>query len=41
MPWAVADRLVDGSASLGPRDAGRIEVEVVGAVGGSFELAVT
>jgi hypothetical protein len=40
MPWAVAECLVDGSAALGSRDAGRIEVKVVGADGGSFELAV-
>jgi hypothetical protein len=40
MPWAVAECLVDGSASLSSRDAGRIEVRVVGADGGSFELAV-
>jgi hypothetical protein len=40
MPWAVAEYLVDGSASLSSRDAGRIEVSVVGADGGSFELAV-
>lgn len=40
MPWAVAECLLDGSASLSAADAGSIRVRVVGADGGSFELKV-
>ena len=40
MPWAVAECLLDGSATLSAKDAGSIRVKLVGADGGSFEFKV-
>ena len=40
MPWAVAECLLDGSATLTEKDAGSIRVKVVGSEGGSFEFKV-
>jgi len=40
MPWAVAECLLDGSATLTEKDAGSIRVKLVGSEGGSFEFKV-
>ena len=40
MPWAVAECLLDGSATLNEKDAGSIRVKLVGSEGGSFEFKV-
>ncbi len=40
MPWAVAECLLDGSASLTGKDAGSIRVKLVGSDGGSFEFKI-
>ena len=40
MPWAVAECLLDGSATLTEKDAGSIRVKLVGSEGGSFEFRV-
>ena len=40
MPWAVAERLLDGSATMRPKDVGSIKVKLVGSEGGSFEFKV-
>jgi hypothetical protein len=40
MPWAVAECLLDGSATLKAKDAASIRVKLVGADGGSFEFKV-
>ncbi len=40
MPWAVAECLLDGSATLTEKDAGSIRVKLVGSGGGSFEFKV-
>jgi len=40
MPWAVAECLLDGSATLTEKDAGSIKVKVIGSEGGSFEFKV-
>lgn len=40
MPWAVAECLLDGSATLSEKDAGSIKVRLVGSEGGSFEFKV-
>lgn len=40
MPWAVAECLLDGSATLSEKDAGSIKVKLVGSGGGSFEFKV-
>jgi len=40
MPWAVAECLLDGSATLIEKDAGSIRVKLVGSDGGSFEFKV-
>ena len=38
MPWAVAECLLDGSATLSAKDAGSIKVKITGSEGGSFEF---
>ena len=40
MPWAVAQCLLGGSATLSARDEGAIELELVGDGGGRFALTV-
>ena len=40
MPWAVAECLLDGSATLSAKDAGSIRVKLVGSDGGSFEFKI-
>lgn len=40
MPWAVAECLLDGSATLSAKDAGSIKVKITGSEGGSFEFKV-
>jgi hypothetical protein len=40
MPWAVAECLLDGRATLSADDAARIKVKVTGSDGGSFTFAV-
>lgn len=40
MPWAVAECLLDGSATMKPKDVGSIKVKFVGSEGGSFEFKV-
>jgi len=40
MPWAVAECLLDGSATLSAKDAGSIKVKLIGPDGGSFEFKV-
>ncbi len=40
MPWAVAECLLDGSATMKPKDIGSIKVKLVGSEGGSFEFKV-
>ena len=40
MPWAVAECLLDGSATLSARDADSISVKLVGSDGGTFEFKV-
>lgn len=40
MPWAVAECLLDGSASLSARDVDSIRIKLTGDQGGGFEFAV-
>jgi len=40
MPWAVAECLLDGSASISDKDAGSVKVKLVGADGGSFVFKI-
>lgn len=40
MPWAVAECLLDGSATMTGKNTGSIRVRLVGADGGSFEFRV-
>lgn len=40
MPWAVAECLLDGSATLSAKDARSIRVKLVGSDGGSFEFKI-
>ena len=40
MPWAVAECLLDGSATMKAKDAGTIKVKLVDSEGGSFEFKV-
>jgi len=40
MPWAVAECLLDGSATLSAKDTGSIRVKLVGSDGGSFEFKI-
>jgi len=40
MPWAVAECLLDGSATMSEKDAGAIRVKLIGSDGGSFEFRV-
>jgi hypothetical protein len=40
MPWAVAECLLDGSATLRAEDVASISVKLVGEDGGSFEFKV-
>jgi hypothetical protein len=40
MPWAVAECLLDGSATLKAKDANSIKLKIVGDEGGSFEFTV-
>jgi len=40
MPWAVAECLLDGSATLSTKDAASIRVKLVGSDGGSFEFKI-
>jgi hypothetical protein len=40
MPWAVAECLLDGKATLSVKDAGSIKVKLVGSDGGSFEFKI-
>lgn len=40
MPWAVAECLLDGSATLRSRDADSIRVKLIGPDGGSFEFKI-
>jgi len=40
MPWAVAECLLDGSATLSSHDVDSVRVRLTGEKGGGFELAV-